>query len=206
MNNNMFFKPTPLYKEYKILDLIEKDAKVTQRVLSDSIGASVSMINAYIEEYEVKGYLRRNYITNKTIEYLITKKGIERKKLLNIEYLKSSHSIYSSAKENILTFLNQIIERGYKRLLLYGAGGVAEIMLQVLNEDKSIPLEVLAVIDDDEDKQNKMIIDVPIINIRRLKEINYDGILISSYSKNETIYLKLKSIGYNDNNIIRFFE
>lgn len=206
MDNNMFFKPTPLYKEYKILDLIEKDAKVTQRVLSDSIGASVSMINAYIEEYEVKGYLRRNYITNKTIEYLITKKGIERKKLLNIEYLKSSHSIYSSAKENILTFLNQIIERGYKRLLLYGAGGVAEIMLQVLNEDKSIPLEVLAVIDDDEDKQNKMIIDVPIINIRRLKEINYDGILISSYSKNETIYLKLKSIGYNDNNIIRFFE
>ena len=34
MHDNHFFKPTPLYKEFMILDLIEKDANITQRKLS----------------------------------------------------------------------------------------------------------------------------------------------------------------------------
>lgn len=82
MSNNRFFKPTPIYKEYKILDLIEKDSNVTQRVLSESIGSSVSMINMYIEEYEKNCYLKRKYITNKSVEYLITKKELREKNYL----------------------------------------------------------------------------------------------------------------------------
>ena len=54
MNKNPFFKPTPLYKEFMILDLIEKDAKITQRAISDQVGIAVSMTNKYLDEYEVK--------------------------------------------------------------------------------------------------------------------------------------------------------
>ena len=54
MNKNPFFKPTPLYKEFMILDLIEKDAKITQRAISDALGIAVSMVNSYLDEYEVK--------------------------------------------------------------------------------------------------------------------------------------------------------
>ena len=206
MNDNLFFKPTPLYKEYKILDLIEKDAKITQRVLSDSIGASVSMINAYLEKYENKGYLKRNYITNRTIEYLITKKGIERKKLLNIDYLKSSYLIYSSAKEDILIFLKQLIEKGFRKIVLYGAGEVAKIMLHVLNDDHKLPLEIMAVIDDEQFKQGKLIANIPIIDINNINDINYDGILISSYTHNDAIFKKLISMKFNRDKIISFFD
>ena len=51
MNNNKFFKPTVLYKEYMILDMIEKNPLVTQRQMSKEIGIAVSMVNDYLDEY-----------------------------------------------------------------------------------------------------------------------------------------------------------
>jgi len=101
MHDNHFFKPTPLYKEFMILDLIEKDANITQRKLSQALGASVSMINGYLDEYEAKGYLKRHYQSSKTVEYKISKQGKHRKKYLNISYLNASQHVYQSAKENI---------------------------------------------------------------------------------------------------------
>ena len=67
MKKELYFKPTPLYKEYMILDLVEKNTNITQRELSKNIGASVSMINAYLDEYEEKGFIIRKYISDKKL-------------------------------------------------------------------------------------------------------------------------------------------
>jgi len=206
LSNNSFFKPTPLYKEFMILDLIEKDSKITQRVMSDYLSVSVSMINAYLDSYEEKGYLKRIYLSIKTVEYHITRKGIERKKVLNIWYLESSHAIYTQAKDNIVKFLDQIIIKGYKKILFYGAGEVAEIMLQVINDNKQIPLEVIGVIDDDINKRSQLIVNKPIISLDDISHYEHDAILISSYSHNSKIYGKLVSRQYNIKKIIQFFK
>lgn len=121
MSGNSFFKPTLLYKEFMILDLIEKDANITQREISKTIGVAVSMINSYLDSYEKNGLIRRKKHSTKTLEYFVTKKGMERKKLLNINYLNASLSVYKSAKENIIMFIHQFLERGYKNIYLYGA-------------------------------------------------------------------------------------
>jgi len=57
MEENLFFKPTLLYKEYLILDLIAKDAFITQRVMSEALGVSVSLVNGYLDELEDKKYI-----------------------------------------------------------------------------------------------------------------------------------------------------
>ena len=206
MTDNGFFKLTPLYKEFMLLDMIEKDSNITQRDMSNTLGVALSMINAYIENYEEKGYLKRKYQSTKKVEYLITKLGKERRKLLNIWYLKSSYDVYRSAKDNIISFLNQIIDKGFKKILLYGAGEVAEIMLQVLNDDNNIPLEILAVIDDDSSKSNNVIVNLPIIRKEQIKEYAHDGILVSSYKHHETINNKLAEINYSKEKIINFFD
>ncbi|MGD9678807.1 MAG: winged helix-turn-helix transcriptional regulator [Vulcanibacillus sp.] len=206
MTDNGFFKLTPLYKEFMLLDMIEKDSNITQRDMSNTLGVALSMINAYIENYEEKGYLKRKYQSTKKVEYLITKLGKERRKLLNIWYLKSSYDVYRSAKDNIISFLNQIIDKGFKKILLYGAGEVAEIMLQVLNDDNNIPLEILAVIDDDSSKSNNVIVNLPIIRKEQIKEYTHDGILVSSYKHHETINNKLAEINYSKEKIINFFD
>ena len=206
LSENLFFKPTVLYKEYMILDMIEKNTNITQREMSKTIGIAVSMVNDYLDEYEKKGFIKRKYLSTKNVEYIITKKGIERRKVLNIWYLKSTHFVYQSAKDDIFNFLNQIIRRGFKKLLLYGAGEVAEIILQVMNDDNSIPLDIVAVVDDDPEKQQKTFVNLPIISINEINKYPHDSILISSYTHHEVIYNKLISINYPKENIIQFFD
>ncbi len=206
LSENLFFKPTVLYKEYMILDMIEKNTNITQREMSKTIGIAVSMVNDYLDEYEKKGFIKRKYLSTKNVEYIITKKGIERRKVLNIWYLKSTHFVYQSAKDDIFNFLNQIIRRGFKKLLLYGAGEVAEIILQVMNDDNSIPLDIVAVVDDDPEKQQKTFVNLPVISINEINKYPHDSILISSYTHHEVIYNKLISINYPKENIIQFFD
>jgi DNA-binding MarR family transcriptional regulator len=206
MSNNAFFKPTALYKEFLILDLIEKDQNITQRQMAEALGVAVSMVNQYLDNYEKEGLIKRKRHSTKTVEYFVTKKGTERRKLLNIWYLKSSHEVYLSAKDNIIKFLSQIIDRGFKKILLYGAGEVAEIMLQVMNDDNQIPLEVVAVIDDNYDRILDKLVNHPIIALNQIDQYNHDGIMISSYKHHETIYNNLLRIDYPKKQIIQFFD
>jgi len=203
---NSFFKPTPLYKEFMILDLIEKNKNITQREMSIAIGSAVSMVNNFLDEYEQKGYIKRKYLSTKTVEYFVTKNGKERRKLLNIWYFKSSQIIYQSAKDNIISFLNQIIDKGFKKILLYGAGEVAEIMLQVIQSDERIPLEIVAVVDDNPNKTGEIIVNKKIISNDQIADYQHDGILISSYTHHKSINERLLKKQYDVNKIIQFFD
>lgn len=204
MEENQFFKPTLMYKEFMILDFIHKNKYITQRMICNHLNVSVSMINKYIHDYVMLGNLKKKYISSKIIYYQLTKKGINRKKILNIEYLNSSQIIYSNAKENIVIFLNKIVKNGFQRLILYGAGEVAEIILQVIINDKLIPLQVIAIIDDARFKQGKMIFSIPIISRKEVKSFKYDAVLISSYTDDLEIYNKLKKNYFDLDKIIIF--
>ena len=206
LNNNTFFKPTPLYKEFMILDLIEKNKDITQREIGESIGVAVSMINEYLDLYESKGLIKRKHYSTKTVDYFVTKKGTERRKLLNIWYLKSSQEVYFSAKDNISVFLNQISEKGFRKILIYGAGEVAEIVLDAIQNDKVIELDVLAVIDDDLTKEGYTLVNKQIITSDKISDFKHDGILISSYTHHKLIYDKLINTNYDKKNIIQFFN
>lgn len=205
MTDNGFFKLTPLYKEFMLLDMIEKNSNITQRDMSATLGVALSMINSYLDEYEENGLIKRKYKSAKIVEYFVTNKGIERRKLLNIWYLKSSHAIYQSAVANIIKFLNQIIEKGFKNILLYGAGEVAEILLSVVSNGHHLPVSVLAIVDDDAEKQNQVIGNTKVIAFEQIKDYQYDGILISSYTHNSAIMSKLLAANYDIKNIITFF-
>lgn len=206
MNDFLYFKPTPLYKEFMILDLIEKDSNITQRVMSMELGVAVSMINIYLESYEENEYIKREYLSAKNVLYIITKKGIERKKVLNIGFLHSSQEIYQLAKGNIKSFLNKIISKGFKRILLYGAGEVAEILLNTINNDIAIPLNIVGIIDDDVAKQDNYLVNMMILSLSSIIDIEHDGILISSYTNNAIIYEKLIKQKYDKNKILQFFS
>lgn len=206
MINNLFFKPTQLYKEFILLDLISKNPNITQRTLANYLNVSVSNVNNHIDEYEKKGYLKREYLSSKTVEYLITKKGIERKNLLNLNFLKSSQLILDSAKANIIEFINKLKEKNYNKILFYGAGEVAEIMLHVIRKENPQLIEVAGIIDDDVNKQAGSIEGINIISLDKINEIEHDGILISSYAHREIMYKRLLDLGYSKDNILEFFE
>lgn len=206
MLKNAYFSPTSTYKEFIILDLIEKNSNITQRELSNIVNVSVSTINDYIETYEQKGYLKRNYITTKTLQYLITDKGIEHRKLLNLGFLNATQKIYDIAKNNIIQFLSKLSDSGFRKILLYGAGEVAEILLQVIKNDKTIQLEVVGIIDDNLDKIGKKLINTVIVPVDKIDSMVHDGVLISSYTHNQKIFEHLIKRNYPLHKIIEFFN
>ena len=205
MKNNTFFKPTILYKEYLILDMIEKNPNLTQRAISGEIGIAVSMVNDYLEEYEKNGYVKREHHTTKTVDYIITKNGSERKKFLNIGYLNASQHLYNSAKENIEAFLKQISYKGFHNILLYGAGEVAEILLSTIKPSHEVNVNALAIIDDDINKQGKKLVSTDIISKNEIGNYEHEGILISSYSNRYVIKNNLQEINYHETKILEFF-
>ncbi len=206
MINNGFFNPTARYKEFLILDMISKRPDITQRDISAAIGIAVSMVNNYLDAYEKNEYVKREYHSMKNVRYHITKKGYQRIQLLNIWYLESANEIYESAKSNIVVFIKKIIEKGFKKVLFYGAGEVAAIMLKVLNDDRSIPIKVIAVIDDDPEKQGTSIVNIPIIGLGDISNYDHDGIFISSYTHHLVMREKLLRSGFLNSAIIEFFE
>ena len=187
-----------------LLDVIEKNPSITQRRMSSLLNVSVSMINEYITKYEDQGLILRIYESKKTVSYEITSLGLKRKKLLNIWYLDASQHIYNSAKQNILMFLREIQAQGIKKILLYCAGEVAEIFLQVIRYE-AIELEILGIIDDDVEKQDQALLEIPIISYEIGIQKPFDGILVSTYGFHEVIRQKLLDQNIEQSQILGFF-
>ncbi len=189
-----------------LLDLIEKDPCVTQRQMSQTLDVALSMVNSYIDQYEKKGYLKRHYTSKKDVQYQISKEGRERGKLLNINYLSATQTLYNSAKDNIESFIVQIEAKGFHRILLYGAGEVAEILLEAIKSRPNNLLTIVGIIDDDPKKVGLTLVDVPIIAKSSMNQFDFDGILVSSYTNRKQIKNHLHILNYPTSNIIEFFD
>lgn len=203
---NLYFRPTKLYKEYLILEMIHNNRHVTQREMSRLSSASVSMVNMYLDEYEAAKYIRREKNSTRDVEYFLTKSGVERMRVLNIRYLMESQLIYRNAKAQIMNFLNLIIKKGIKDIILYGVGEVADVIIETIYQDKTIPINIVGLIDDDITKQGKTIHGVDIDSINMIDEINHELIIISTYTSFDLIYKKLMKINYPKNKIEYFFK
>ena len=206
MLDNTFFKPAVLLKEYIILDMIEKNPRITQRGISTTIGIAVSMVNDHLEEFERKGLIKRKKYSTKTVEYVITKKGIERRKVLNIGYFNATQKLYNFAKVNLEFFLHQMAITGYKKLILYGTGEVAQILINTIQSSSELKIEIVALIDDDINKQGKYLNSITIISRNQICDFNHDGILISSYNNRKSMINKLLLQNYDLTKVVNFFD
>ncbi|CDR30484.1 Uncharacterised protein [Acholeplasma oculi] len=204
--DQIFFKSTPLYKEYLLLEAVEKNSKITQRELSRILSVAVSMINEYLDKEENLGYIRKVYRSSKDVEYIISETGKERVKLLNIQYLKSALAIHNAARKDITIFIDRIIQNGFKNIILYGAGDVSEIILQTLEFDRNLELNIVGIIDDSKDKQNTNLYDILVTDPKNIFNIDHDGVLVSSYLHQNTIEKNLELLNYDKNKIIRLFK
>lgn len=200
------FKPTPLYKELQILNLLTNNPQVTQRGIASSVGISLAMVNYYLEEYEKEGILKVSRDSTRAGLYELTARGHERRKLLNMEFLEASLDVYNQAKLECINFITKITSAGYQKVIFYGAGEVCELLLYVINNVKEISLDVLAIIDDDEKKIGLSITGINIIDIKDINNYEYDGVLVSSYTHNDKIKKKLVDLGIDDNKIVEFFK
>lgn len=113
--------------------------------------------------------------------------------------------LHKLVREGIEIFLNEVSEKGFKKLLLYGAGEVAEIILVVVKFGSKCDIEIIALVDYDLGKWGTEVLGFPAISSADIKKYEHDGIFISSYTYEETIKQQLIKKGYKKEKIITFF-
>lgn len=137
-----FFKPTNTLKELQLLKHITEKPGTTQKEIAEILNGAPSMVNLYIKELEEDGYLKRDYKTLKIVDYNITAKGIKRKNFLSINFINELLKLYRKAEEVVEGFLVRLEEKGYRDILVYGAGEVGETILGVIRGREEKPLKV----------------------------------------------------------------
>lgn len=206
IHNISFLTPTIKLKELLLLEHIEVNPDTTQKEMARVISAAPSMVNVYLNEYEENKYIKREYISARTVKYIITPEGLKRKNFLLITYLHELLKLYNLAGDKVEGFLKELEGKGYKKVLLYGAGEVGETILGMIKKREDSLLKVVAVIDDDESLKNEEILDFKIIRREDIKEYDHDALVITSYTYEDEIMSKLKQMDYPDEKTKRFFS
>ena len=177
-----FFSPTKTLKEMLLLQHIEENPNTTQKGIARAVGGAPSTVNEYMEDLEERNLLIRDYKSAKVVHYNITPKGIKRKRYLSITYFHELLELYRLAEENIEKFLVGLEDKGYENILIYGAGEVAQTILGILKYRTDKSLKVVALIDDDKDRQDTEMLGYKIISREKIKDYKHDGIVITSYT------------------------
>ena len=201
-----FFRPTSELKELLLLQHIEKKPDTTQKEIAKTIGGVPSLVNVYIDNLEKQNYMKRDYKSAKVVYYNITSEGIKRKNYLAIIYFHELLELYRMAEENMENFIQGLVKRGYKDVLFYGAGEVAETILRVIKSKSPRSLKVVALIDDSGKKQGGSLLGYKIISTNEIRKYHHDGIVITSYTFEEEIMHRLKEVGYPEDKIERYFS
>jgi len=126
-----------------VLDVVEKDAAVTQRSVANELGIAVGLANAYLRRCIRKGLIRVRQIPPRRYTYYLTPQGFAEKSRLTASYLAHSFAFFRRARSQCAALFAEAVARGQRRLALIGDGDLAEIASLVVRE---FPLEIVGVI------------------------------------------------------------
>lgn len=206
LENLRFFKPTSDLKILLLLEQIQNSNKITQDKLAHYIHSAPSMINTYIKQLEREGFLVKNKKTKRNVEYIITKKGIDRKNYLLVTYMNELIELYNLTKINIELFVKKLVKRNYKNCIFYGAGETAKVIIKVIKDMPKLDFKLMFLVDDDINKQGEKFEGYDVVSNVNIKKHDVDAIIITSCVYEKEIRNKLRKLEYSDEKIISFFD
>jgi DNA-binding MarR family transcriptional regulator len=112
-----------------VLDAVHENGDVTQRTLSRELGIALGLTNAYLKRCMRKGLIKARTVPANRYFYYLTPKGFAEKSRLTAEYLSHSFHFYGRARDQMDECFRDCAERGWQRVVLFGAGELAEIAL-----------------------------------------------------------------------------
>lgn len=127
-----------------VLDAVSRDDKVTQRYIATELGIALGLANAYLRRCISKGLIKVKHIPARRYAYYLTRTGFSEKSRLAAEFFSQSVQLFRVARGQTKEILAICHERGFRRVALWGAGDLAEILLLCLSDFPDI--EVVGVV------------------------------------------------------------
>ncbi len=187
-----FLLPSPKFKELTILSLIQKHPNISQRQMSKEASIVPSMVNKYINDLKEKNYVEVIGENNKHTQYLLTESGLKRLKILTLSFISEISVLYSQAQE-IFSNVSVVLDKNHiEKVLLYGAGEVGEIFLNVLDA------KILGFLDDDPKKQGKYFNGHKVYEPKEAQSMDYDCIIVASFKNSESILENAKKVNLSN--------
>lgn len=130
--------------ELEFLSALERGEVVSQQTLSRRVGISVGLINALLKRAVRKGYVKVQSAPAKRWAYYLTPGGALEKGRLVAEFLESSFGLFRKARSEYETIFRRAAASGHTRILLAGAGDLADVAVLAACDSEVTLVGVLA--------------------------------------------------------------
>jgi len=110
-----------------LLSAVGAGETVTQRSLSAELGIALGLVNAYLKHCINKGLIKVQAAPARRYAYYLTPQGFAEKSRLTVLYLSRSFDFFRRARESCTAALESATRRGWRRVVLVGAGELAEV-------------------------------------------------------------------------------
>lgn len=188
------------YKSLLLLDEISKGEQLSQRVLSKKLNIALGLVNSYIKHLVSKGYITIKAIPAKRYAYYLTPKGFTEKTRLTYHHLQNFTGLYKVARKDFKELFANLLREGVESVVFAGADEAAEIAYLSLQE---FDVKFAGIVDDEH--TGKDFFKYKIMPFEKIKEIDADCIIVSSFFKRSEVYKRLKELNISPEKISSIF-
>ncbi len=189
--HSKYLLPTKEFRCLSVLFAVNESPDNSQSDIGEQTKLSSSMVNNYIKFFKGQKLITVTGNTNRTQNYFLTEKGRGLLTRSLLEYSAEIVQLYSAVKKEIRNILNCIYEEGIRTVVLFGAAETAEIVHAAI---KDTDLVVIGVVDNAEEKQGTFFNGLKVRKPEDVVKIKPDGVIITSFARQEEIYAYLKNL------------
>jgi DNA-binding MarR family transcriptional regulator len=185
----VLFKPSEDMRDLQFLEELEKNPTISQRELSKKFNIALGVTNACIKKLARKGWVRIRGLNHRQIYYHLTSEGLGMKAKLTLKYLAYNVRLYTDLKNLFTRKLQEMENKGIKRVVFYGVGDEMEVAYVTL---QGVDLYLVGIVDDREEKQGMELFNYRVQGPEVIPSLRPDGVLITSLTLGEGIFEDLK--------------
>ena len=185
------------FRELQLLEEVSATPSLTQRRLAKKMGVALGLTNLLMCRMARKGHIKIVNLQRNRLRYLITPQGLAEKTRLTCEYLEHSLHFYREIRRFLVRSLEPVSRAGFRDILLYGTGEVAEIVYLTMQE---MDLNLVGVVDGETDR--KKFLGYPLRDLSELALLPFDRIVIAAFGSRERIHRQILGLGIPEEKLI----
>ena len=114
-------------KEHRLLDVLSRDASLSQRQVAKETGLSLGMVNLVLARLVKTGAIKVVSLNGRTARYLLTPTGVAEKTRRAYEYLHRTMATFRDLRARIDRLIAELYAEGAREFVIQGEGEVADI-------------------------------------------------------------------------------
>jgi len=191
---------SPTLNQLNILREVAANAHITQAELAGRCSLSVAMVNNYMKELCRSGLLEYHRRTAKSVSYHLTPAGVRQLETLEWQQIDEMVSMFAAAKDHICKHIARKSHKASQRVVLIGAGNLAQLALHALEISGA---NILGVCDENPELIGREVCGRTVLSPSQIRFLAPDSIVVADEIRTEEVNRGLDSLAARGINVIR---